>query len=103
MTITLSIDLALIPKERIKSVTKKDGTVGKYLDVVVFTKDQEDKFGNTASIQVSLTKEEREDKAAPIYLGNGKVHGVAPVAPLKPVAPVAPTKNTFITEDDLPF
>ena len=63
-----SIDLSLIDKSRIKEVTLKNGHKAKYFDISVFIKDEQDQYGQIASISVNQTKEER-DKAAPkVYL-----------------------------------
>ena len=65
---TGSICLSDIPKERI--TTAKNGK--KYLAITVFENEQEDKFGNHESIQISRTKEERENNMKPMYIGNLK-------------------------------
>ena len=39
-----SIDLTKIDKTKIKEVTKKDGTIAKYLDVSIFVNDSEDDY-----------------------------------------------------------
>lgn len=99
--INASIDLALIDKSQIKTVQKKDGTTGKYLNITVFINDQEDKFGNIASIAISQTKEEREDKAAKVYLGNGKMAYNSEKS-AKPKTETTTTSNVN-DSDDLPF
>lgn len=93
--INLSIDCSLITKDKIKEVKKKDGTIGKYLNVTVFLKEELDAYGNNASICISQTKEERESKEKTIYLGNGKTTGGT--------KPNEPKKEKTITNSDLPF
>jgi hypothetical protein len=44
----------------------------KYLNVVLWINGEPDKYGNNASIQVGLSKEEREDRVKPTYIGNLK-------------------------------
>jgi hypothetical protein len=96
----ISIDLTKIPKEKIKSVVKKDGTMAKYLDITVFTRDEPDQYGNTASLSISLSKEERAAKTPAIYLGNGKKTYDSKA----PVVNEAPAVNQMgVTDDDLPF
>lgn len=67
-----SIDLNKIDKSQIKTVTKKDGSIGKYLDISIFINDEEDQYKNIASISIGQTKEAREAKEPKVYLGNLK-------------------------------
>lgn len=61
---TLSIDVTKIPKERLKD--------GKYLNIVLDKLKDTDTYGNTHSVYMSQSKEERTAKAKRIYIGNGK-------------------------------
>lgn len=70
--IQASINLSKIDKSKIKVVDLKDGTKASFLDITIFINDEKDKYDNIASITISQSKEERESKAAKIYLGNGK-------------------------------
>jgi hypothetical protein len=74
--ISASINLSLIPKDKIKT-KHKNGTPYKngaqYFDVQIMINDSPDKYGNNVAIIVGQTKEEREQKSAKTYLGNGKV------------------------------
>lgn len=74
--ISASINLSLIPKDKIKT-KDKNGTPYKngaqYFDVQIMINDSPDKYGNNVAIIVGQTKEEREQKSAKTYLGNGKV------------------------------
>jgi hypothetical protein len=65
--INASIDVTKIPKE---SLIK--GKKGTYANVTVFIND-ETRFGNNASIAMSMSKEEREAGQEKIWLGNGRV------------------------------
>tara|TARA_R110000868_G_scaffold95987_2_gene264052 strand:+ start:12180 stop:12491 length:312 start_codon:yes stop_codon:yes gene_type:complete len=99
--INISIDLNKIDAKKIKVVTKKDGTVAKYLDVTIFTKDEVDNYGNNASMTMAQTKEERAAKEPTIYLGNGKV-----VFSAESIVKSAPQSNNVGTSDlgdSLPF
>ena len=69
---TLSIDLSKIPTEKISKILMKDGTHHLFVDIVVADRDQPDKYGNDVTAWVSQTKEEREQKIKPAYIGNGK-------------------------------
>lgn len=66
--INCSICLSDIPKEKIKLYDNGK----KYLSVVVSDLREKDAYGNTHSIYVSQTREEREAREKRIYLGNGK-------------------------------
>lgn len=87
--ITFSIDVTKIDKSRIKD--------GKYLNLVLDTLREPDKFGNTHSVYMSQTKEERADKAKRIYIGNGKEWAGSKTQS----AP--PQSNSINTGSDLPF
>jgi hypothetical protein len=66
--IKASINLNEIPKHKII-----DGKKGKYLPITITINDEVDQFGNQGPIMVEQSKEERESKAAKVYLGNVKV------------------------------
>ena len=64
----MSINLNEIPKHKII-----DGKKGKYLPITVTINDEVDQFGNQGPVMVEQSKEERDAKAAKVYLGNVKV------------------------------
>ncbi len=66
--IKASINLDMIDKSKIY-VGKK----GKYLPITITINDEVDNYGNQGPVVIEQTKEEREAKAAKIYLGNVKV------------------------------
>ena len=66
--IKANINLNDIPKDKIY-----EGKKGNYLGVTITINDEVDQFGNQGPIVVEQTKEEREAKAAKVYLGNVKV------------------------------
>lgn len=73
-----SIDLSKIDKNKI--ITKdKNGQPfqngGKYLNVVVWVNDETDQYGNIASVQQGISKEERESGVKATYIGNLKEIG----------------------------
>jgi len=73
--LTGSIDLSKIDKTKIVSVDKEGNPFknnAKYLNIVVWVNDEPDNYGNTASIQISQSKEERESGAKATYIGNLK-------------------------------
>ena len=66
--INISINLSKLPKE--KMTTSKTGD--KWINLSVNDLKELDKFGNSHSVTVQQTKEEREAKTPKVYVGNGK-------------------------------
>lgn len=84
------IDVAKLSKDKIK-----DGKKGqKFVNVTVWLNDEEDQYGNIASIQESTTKEERDSGVKANYIGNLK----DPKSGQAPAADSAPAEA-----GDLPF
>ena len=102
--IKASINLNEIPKHKII-----DGKKGKYLPITITINDEVDQFGNQGPIMVEQSKEERESKAAKVYLGNVKVvwtNGTNVEAAPRTDGWAAPTPQRAtakVVEDDLPF
>lgn len=99
--INFSIDLNKIPKDKIIN-----GKKGKYLPITLTLNDELDNFGNNGPVIVAQSKEERESKAAKVYLGNATVAwtngqnvDVAPRDGQPQQRQAAPAQ----VEDDLPF
>ena len=95
MLINCSITLSDIPKDKIKKA--KSGKL--YLPITIQDlKVAPDQFGNTHSVFVTQTKEEREQGVKRCYLGNGKAiefNTRTNVAEIDTMAPV-------FGDDDLP-
>jgi hypothetical protein len=66
--IVISIALSDIPKEAIKQADNGK----KYASFVIDERREPDQFGNTHSVAINQTKEERASKAKKVYVGNGK-------------------------------
>ena len=99
--VSLSLDVTKIDKARLKEVTKKDGSVAKYLNLTTFINPtEEDQYGNHGFIAQSQTKEEREAKVQRNYLGNGKVVWTNDIIKL---AEKEEAVNTPAASNDLPF
>ena len=84
---TMSICLSDLPKDKMT----KAGNGKIYINLTTWDNDEPDKYDNDFSVQVSKSKEEREAKAATVYVGNGRIW---------------PTGGQPITDeegDDLPF
>lgn len=94
MTISVNIDLAKVDKNRIKEFTRKDGSIGKGYNLVIFLNEQGDQFGNNGFIAESVPKDSTVKGA---ILGNVKILGKPQVA-IQPDAPIPGN-----APDDLPF
>ena len=66
--ITLSICLSDLPKEKIQTSTNGK----KYINLVVDKRKEAGKYGETHTLYVSQSKEEREAKDDKKYVGSGK-------------------------------
>jgi hypothetical protein len=99
-----SINLNQIPKNKII-----EGAKGKYLPITITINDEVDQFGNQGPVMVEQSKEERDSKAAKVYLGNVKVvwtNGQNVEAAPRTDGQSAPTPQRApapVVEDDLPF
>ena len=87
--INISLCLSDIPKEAIK-LSEKNGK--KYLPIVVASRKEPDQYGNTHTVYVQQTKEERTAKKTKSYIGNGKA-----------VSFDGNSNNNPQIDDDLPF
>jgi hypothetical protein len=99
--IKASINLNEIPKNKII-----DGKKGKYLPITITINDETDQFGNQGPITVEQSKEERDSKAAKVYLGNVKVvwtNGQNVAAAPRTDGQAAPVQRAPAPMDDLPF
>lgn len=98
--ITISIDVTLIDKARLKEFTRKNGNKAKFMELVLIeTPDSE--YGDYI-VKQGVTKEEREARVEMPILGNGKnVGSKGSKAPSKP----APRESQAadLGDDDIPF
>ena len=95
--IAISIDVTKIDKSRLIK-----GAKGTYANITVSVNDEDDKFGNNASVWESQTKEERDDKEDRNFLGNGKVIWTSQSSNDAPKKSSKKSKQE-VEEDDLPF
>jgi hypothetical protein len=96
--LTGSINLSKIDKTKIVDRDKNGNPFengSKFLNIVVWINDEPDNYGNTASIQIGQSKEEREAGVKSIYIGNLKEPQSRNNEPTS-------AKNAQAT-DDLPF
>ena len=95
--INISICLSDIPKEKIQ--TAKNGK--KYLPLTNDKKRQLDTYGQTHTVYINQSKEEREAKAEKVYIGKGKEFKFNKK---KKKEPAKKTSDLGINaSDDLPF
>lgn len=94
--ISCGICLSDIPKDKIKRAEN-----GKcYLNIQVAQRREVDHYGNTHTIYISQTKEEREAKENKTYIGQGKAYNPQPAAPsVESIEQMPPADNW----DDLPY
>jgi hypothetical protein len=67
--INISICLTDLPKDKIKQARKEGKN---YINLCVASRKETDTYGNTHTVYVSQTKEEREAKAEKVLVGSGK-------------------------------
>ena len=91
-----SIDLSLIDKSKI---TEKNGK--KYYNIQITLKDEADQYGQILSITENQSQEERTNKIAKKYLGNGKLVWSDKNQSNEPK--IEGLSPTVLKEDDLPF
>jgi len=100
--IKANINLNEIPKDKIYK-----GKKGSYLPITITINDEVDQFGNQGPVIVDQSKEEREAKAAKVYLGNVKIvwtNGTNVEAAPREDAQGQQAPTSFAAQsDDLPF
>lgn len=94
----LVIDICLsdIPKS---SISKSDKNGKSYAKFVIDERKQPDNYGNTHSVAVNQTKEQREAKEAKVYVGSGKEY----VFNANNTSKKTPTTGPDVDDSDLPF
>ena len=97
---------ALVGRINVQAIDKAKlfkGAKGVYCDVIIWVNDELDQYGNVASIQQTLTREERDAGAKKIYLGNLK--DLETIKAGKGQAPAVTHANDSKDEadSDLPF
>ena len=101
--LTGSIDLNKIDKSKVVTTDKNGNPFSngaKYLNVVVWINDEPDQYGNNVSVQISQSKEERDNKVKATYIGNLKEYSSQPSV----VSNNETTQSLSNEEpDDLPF
>ena len=55
-------------------ITRENGETFRSVGISVWVNDEEDKYGNTASVQLQLKKEVRDQGEKAPYIGNLKLH-----------------------------
>lgn len=70
-SIKINLNLTAIKENASKTFKSKDG-IKTYVNLQVSELKEVDKYGNTHTVFIEQSKEEREAKAPKIYVGNGK-------------------------------
>ena len=96
--ITISICLSDIPSEA-RHKSDKNGKV--YANFCIDEKKEPDQYGNTHSVWISQTKEERQAKAEKKYVGSGKEYKFDTKQQSNQTQP--PVQQAYTDDDDLPF
>jgi hypothetical protein len=92
--INISICLSDIPKDKIKEAANGK----KYINLCLASRKETGKYGETHTLFVSQTKDEREFNIQPVYVGSGKEY-VPQVATAENIESMPAAKSM----DDLPF
>ena len=80
----ISIDVTQIDKSRLRAGKQRaDGSVPKYLDLVMIARKEIGKYGDTHIVKQDISKQERESNTRPELpiIGNAKPFGVAQAKP----------------------
>jgi len=67
--ITISVCLSDLPKDKI-TTSEKNGK--KYINLVVDARKEKTQYGETHTVYISQSKEEREAKQTKVYVGSGR-------------------------------
>ena len=98
--ITFQIDRKLIDRARMKSVTRRDGSVSEFYEFSMHLK--RDRSQNDYLVKQSVTKDERAARVEMPILGNGKAWDFSkPKAAAPPTPP--PDAGAQPQSDDVPF
>lgn len=93
------IDICLSDVPNLLITEGKNGK--KYLKLVLNERKSEGKYGETHTLQLSQTKEQREAKTPPIYVGSGKAYKFEKKVSAAPSATFDEPEK--YGSDDLPF
>ena len=93
--ITISICLSDLPKDKIKQAANGK----KYINLYVASRKEVCQYGNTHTVYVYSTKEERDNKVPTVYVGNGKEYLPPPTTTVEDVDAMPVCESS----DDLPF
>jgi len=99
--ITFQIDRKLIDRARMKSVTRRDGSVSEFYEFSMH-KLREPKHGQDYIVKQSVTKEERAARVEMPILGNGKAWDFSKPKTAAPATP-PPDGDALPQSDDVPF
>lgn len=97
--ISVSICLSDIPKSAIKVADNGK----KYMNIVVASRQNEDKYGKTHTVYMSQSKEDRDAKMDKCYIGSGKAYQPKAATPVTAESIAEMPAISEAEVDDLPF
>ncbi len=98
--IVLNICVSDLPKDKI--ITGRNGK--EYINLVLDERREVSQFGETHTITLSQSKEEREAKATKVFVGGGKEYVFERREQPQPQAQPQPARQSGSSDvDDLPF
>ena len=105
---SLDLNILAIPANKLKVRKLKNGDKAAFCNLILAERKEEDQYGNTHTVFISQTKEERDAQTPKIYIGSAKLIGAEtatanPFANLEPTEKTAETEKTATINDDLPF
>jgi len=98
--ITFQIDRKLIDRARMKSVTRRDGSVSEFYEFSLHK--LKDRSRNDYLVKQAVTKEERTARVEMPILGNGKAWDFSKPKAAAPATP-SPDSDAQPQGDDVPF
>ena len=91
----INIDLTAIANSK---KYRKASNGHNYINLVIGERKEPDRDGNTLTVTLSKTKEEREANVPTVYVGSGKIYGQP-----QPQPQAAPVQEQPKQTEDLPF
>jgi hypothetical protein len=98
---SLDLNILAIPAKNLKVRKLKNGDKAAFCNLILAERKEADQYGNTHTVFISQSKEEREAQTPKIYIGSAKLIG-AETATENPFEKLELTEETA-ENDDLQF
>lgn len=72
---SLDLNILAIPASKLKVRKLKNGDKAAFCNLILAERKEADQYGNTHTVFISQTKEEREAQTPKIYIGSAKLIG----------------------------